>query len=173
MYNLSEELKKTAVSLGMCKEHIAKWDHNTPTELLMHYASMPEWCFEHNFPSKQLLLDKFSQEDINTCGIYIDQDMSNRVLPSDIIILHDCTGVLSVSNYEVLRVYLFGNSDIEFVVDKNACLAIDCYNDSSLKVDSNDNAKCLIYQYGQNMITIVNDNDKIKLIDKRWQEKQV
>ena len=149
---LSEQLRQDAILAGLCQNHIDKWGEMSVEQLIAYYKANPDWCLERNFPTISFMNEHFKTNEVMEMGVYINQkDMKwAYALPkgNNQLIFNNCTGRLTIDEWSVARIFVGLDSHLEITVKDNACLILDYYDTSAIKVINKSKGKVNVYQYG-------------------------
>lgn len=150
--DISKDLRQQALQIGMCEKYQKQWKDASLEDLIGYYISEAEYVIENKYPSKDYIKNNFPLELINKHGVYIDQNMTPQKIEKNIIICNDCEGEIHVGGHDVLRCYLSLNSNIMFIVDGDARLFVDAYDNSNATILQEGNSKATVYNYGNGII---------------------
>lgn len=163
--NLSDILKTKAIEKDLCEEHTNKWHKMDKSELIKYYVKNIDWCIERDYPGKDFIQKNFTQEELNSNGIYIGQCISEINMNShESLILIDCYGNISFPKHHVCRCYLSHNSTVSLNVTDRCCVFIDMYDDCTISITTIGNARAIVYTYGDNKVTF---NENVKIVKKK------
>lgn len=162
---LSDALKESAISLGMCEQGIAGWlDYKSLDDLCEHYWEGIEFIINHpGWPSDKWLLDKIGTPVLNRHGIYVGQEIGVRN-PERIVLNGRCNGKIVAADFSAPDIYVRNDSDILVNAQDAAIVHINVYDKANVKVNCDRFAQCYIYKYGGNVET--EGKGKIVLRDK-------
>ncbi|MEG0560699.1 MAG: hypothetical protein RR513_09330 [Muribaculaceae bacterium] len=157
MKNLSKQLLKEAVSLGLCTPFTNSWIDRGIIGFIDFYKRNPDWCLEVKYPSDHILAENFNNEITRSKGVYYNQNhiditCINNSTTAAIYILIKCDGILRVKGNDVVRCYISRESNVAFEIQDDAILYIDVYDDSKIKINKKDNSKYKIF-YGNSKCT--------------------
>ena len=130
--------------------------------LLRLYKLHVDYCFDNDFPSKQMLLDNASKEQLNSVGFYIDQKADVKNVPS-IIALGESELNLNVDGYSVCEVYAKNSSILNIKASGSSFVMVDVFNDVVLKAGATENAIITVNVYGN---ANVEASGNVKVIEK-------
>ena len=93
---LKEQLINTAHAKGICAEGYKQMLGSTDANAMVdYYVQNPDWCLEGDFPTLQMLTDKFS--DCEDKGVFVNKTFHGEVLNDlQTYILHNCKGAIKV-----------------------------------------------------------------------------
>lgn len=145
---LSDALKESAISLGMCEQGIAGWlDYKSLDDLCEHYWEGIEFIINHpGWPSNKWLLDKVGITTLNKHDIYVEQNIEVKN-PNRIVLNGTCKGRIFASDFSAPDIYVRHNSDIEVKITDASIAHINVYDNAKVKVHCGRFAKCYIYKY--------------------------
>lgn len=146
---LSEALKQSAVSLGMCDEGIAGWlKYKSLDDLCEHYWEGIEFIIDHpGWPSNEWLIDNVGRKRLGQHDIYVDEEV-NVFNPYHAVFNGKCSGKVIAERYSAPELYIRNDSDITVYAKDTAILHINIYDSAKVTVHCDDFAKCTIYRYG-------------------------
>lgn len=158
--NVSKQLKNTAISLGICKEHADKWDNDWTTEDLVNYfMTNPNWCLKRHFPSHEILKRNFNNTFVQSKGVFVDSDVTLRAVDSSYVFLNCRSGIITK---DVCRLYFGIGGVARIIVESNGYLTVDVYDDVDLDIELRDNSsKLVVFQYGDRTPKVKGKNFKI------------
>lgn len=162
---LSDALKESAISLGMCEQGVAEWlDYKSLDDLCEHYWEGIEFIINHpGWPSNKWLTDKVGLPILNRHGIYVDQAI-NVSNPNRIVLNGASKGKIFATDFSAPDIYVRHDSDVEIKITDASIVHINVYNNAKVKVHCERFAKCYIYKYGGNVVA--DGEGKIILRDK-------
>lgn len=163
---LSQALKESAMSLGMCEDGISSWlDYKSLDELCEHYWEGIEFIIQHpGWPSNKWLLDNVGITTLNNHGIYIDDNVV-ETSPKRMVFNGHCVGKVFAEGFSAPDLYVRNDSEVEVTATDASIVHVNVYDDARLNVRCDKFAKCFIYQYGG---TVTYEGEgKVVLRDKR------
>ncbi len=164
---LNQYILKEARINGICAEWATLIDHsNSKDELMEMYVKGIDFCLEHDFPSNQDLLKLGGPDFIAKYGVYVNQDcefQDKRFL----VLLGACKSKACYTGYSIGQVYLKGTSSLSCDVAENAFIIIDCFDETSISVNSSNDSKVLVNLYGNAKIMHSSTgNGMVKIVHK-------
>lgn len=146
---LSEALKESAISLGMCDEGIAGWlKYKSLDELCEHYWEGIEFIIDHpGWPSNKWLIDKVGKPTLHAHDIYVDDEVDVQN-PFHAVFNGKCTGTVNADNFSAPELYVRHNSEITVNAKDAAILHINLFDNAKIIVHCDRFATCTIYKYG-------------------------
>lgn len=146
---LSDALKESAMSMGMCDDGIAEWgDYKTLDELCEHYWEGIEFIINHpGWPTNKWLLDNIGIATLHAHGIYIDDNIAVEN-PQRMVLNGHCKCEIFARGFSTPEIYLRHDSNIELVITDGAIVHINMYDNARLKIRCGRFASCYVYQYG-------------------------
>lgn len=162
---LSQALKESAMSLGMCDNGISEWgDYATLDELCEHYWDGIEFIINHpGWLTNKWLVENVGIATLNLHGIYINEDF-NIENPERLALNGTCKGKVSASGFSTPEIYLRHEGELSIDITDNSIVHISMYDNTKLKVNCDNYAKCYIYRYGGSVET--SGNGKVIVRDK-------
>ncbi len=149
--DISKELKKEAVSLGLCTEWTNEWRNSTKDELVDKYIRGIDFCIEHNYPSCEYMKKHF-QGVMQKHGVFVDDDVELEN-PKIMIANGKTSGWLIYNSYSVGTIYVRHDSNLTIEASENAILAIETYDNCNISIFQRDKAKVFVYNHGGNIQT--------------------
>lgn len=144
--NVSEELKKKAISVGLCKEWTEEWGSPDKDELCNKYVRGIDFAIEHNFPSVSYMKANFNGI-MQKHGIYASEDLSLHN-PNMVIANGECRGTVYFDRFSVGRMYVRHGSNLQINVSDNAKVFISLYDDAKIEIDCSGFGKVYVYRHG-------------------------
>jgi len=142
--NLSKELKRQAVSLGLCQEWTEGWGNPDKDELVQKYLNGIDFCIGHNYPSNEFIKQYFG-EIAERNGVFTDTDIHLENIP--LLVLNGaCTGEVELNGYTVGTIYIRHDSEVRIIVKDYAIAFIRLYDKAKIWVESE--SRAFVYQYG-------------------------
>lgn len=143
--NLSNKLKKQAVSLGLCEKWTNGWGNPSKDELVEKYIKGIDFCIEHNYPGNDFIKKHFGVT-AEKYGIFTDKFI--ELYNPDITVLNgSCVGSIVFDGYSVGTIYIRHDSNVRIVCRDQAFISIRLYDKAFVSL-INDRAKVYLYQYG-------------------------
>lgn len=149
--DISKELKKEAINLGICTEWTEKWGNPTKDELVDKYVRGIDFCIKHNYPSCEYMKKHFDGV-MQKHGVFVDEniDLQNTRI---VIANGKTSGKIVYDSYSVGTLYVRHDSDLAIEVSGHAFVAIETYDDCNISVFQRDEAKVFVYNHGGNIQT--------------------
>lgn len=93
---LKEKLINTANAKGICAEgHKRMLESADKGALVNYYVENPDWCLERDFPTLQMLSEKFA--DCEDKGVFVNKTFNGEVLNDlQTYVFHNCKGTIKV-----------------------------------------------------------------------------
>ena len=149
--DISKELKKEAINLGLCTEWTEKWGNPTKDELVDKYVRGIDFCIKHDYPSCEYMKKHFDRV-MQKHGVFVDEDIDLQ--NTRIIIANGRTSVrISYDSYSVGTLYARHDSDLTVEVSGHAFVSIETYDDCNISVFQRDGAKVFVYNHAGNIQT--------------------
>ena len=150
--NLSQQLRQDAMAAGLCEPHADDWNKESVYDLVEYYKANPDWCLERQYPTYQFLCGNFSTAEVQKQGVYVGLTECTLLLDKPdgfpVHIFNQCSGTVTIENWDVGRVYVALGSKMKFVVKDNAGLILDYYDDSEIEIIHESKGRVTVYQYG-------------------------
>lgn len=149
--DISKELKKEAISLGLCTEWTNEWGKPTKDELVDKYVKGIDFCIEHNYPSCEYMKKHFDGV-MQKHGVFVNDniDLQNSKM---VIANGKTSGKIIYNAYSVGTIYARHDSDLTIEVSGNAFVSIETYDNCNVSVFQKDQSKVFIYNHGGNIQT--------------------
>lgn len=145
--NISEDLKKQAIDLGLCEQWTNTWSDKLDKEfLVMKYVKGIKWCMDNHFPTIKYMVENFTGV-MKKYGVYISELLNIENEPT-IILKGECEADLVYDNYNVGTIWIGDNSNVKMKVSENAIVYIHTYDKCSLQICAVDKSKVIIYNHG-------------------------
>ena len=146
MNNLSETLKKQAVSLGLCKKWTEEWGDCDQQELIDKYIKGIDFCIENQYPSNEFIKANFDRSLLNQNLIFVDEYLDIKDAASGVYILNgECSGTLYFREWSAATIYVRHNSEVTVVADDFAKVFVRVYDDARADVLELDDATVKVY----------------------------
>lgn len=119
--------------------------------LVKVWRGWPEYLYEHSEIALKFLRRFLTPDDMQRLSeesLFVDyagEKMLNNTNP--VFIIGDSDVKLSMKNYAVAKIYLFGAAKVEVRVSEKAIVNIEAFNDSSVVVNNEAHGRCTVYQY--------------------------
>lgn len=149
--DISKELKKEAISLGLCQEWTNEWGKPTKDELVDKYVRGIDFCIEHNYPSCEYMKKHFDGV-MQNHGVFVNDniDLQNSKM---VIANGKTSGKIIYNSYSVGTIYARHDSDLTIEASGNAFVSIETYDNCNVSVFQRDQSKVFIYNHGGNIQT--------------------
>lgn len=135
-----------AMQNNICTPWAEKISHaRSVDDLLKMYVAGIDFCLEHDFPSNADLVT-LGGDHINQYGIYVDQTIKLTDRPF-IVLLGRSSGTVKYSGFNTAQIFLKHNSSSNILVQGNASVIIDCFDDSVLNIEVSDYATAFLNVY--------------------------
>lgn len=145
--NISEDLKKQAINLGLCTEWTNEWGKPTKDELVDKYVRGIDYCIEHNYPSCDYMKKHFDGV-MQNHGVFVDDVVDGKNY-RDLICNGSTKGKIIYDNFNVCNwMYIRHNSDMEIKVTENAYVTIHIYDNAKLKISNTSTRRVVVFQHG-------------------------
>lgn len=110
--DLSEQLKREAISLGLCREWQGEWKDGTDRHALLEkYKRGIDFCIANDWPDKDFVKEHFG-DIIHEHGIYVDEEVAIDDAKGRIILLGKCKGYVVSRGWSVSDIYIFHDSEL-------------------------------------------------------------
>lgn len=139
---INSELRKKAISLGLCNEWQNNWQNDwTEDKMIAKYKEGVDFCLANNYPSNEFIKHNFSQKALRSGGLLIDEKYSvdNRRTfvvrgRSEITARYngDCLGVAYVADNSTLNITARNRSHVIVHILGNAHVNASQYDNATL-----------------------------------------
>lgn len=149
--NVSEDLKKQAIELGLCEKWTKTWGDNRHKELLlMKYVKGIKWCMDRGFPTIAYMKEHFDGV-MEKYGVYLSGLI---VLDNEttLVLKGDCKASLTYGDYSVGTAWIGDNADVEIKVSGKAIVYVHAYDNCRVKITAKDKSKVVVYKTSGSVI---------------------
>jgi len=164
MSNINKQLTKDATRAGICAEWHKRMAETTDFgEFMNMYYKGIDFCIKNKFPTLEYIRKNLKGK-TESYGGFIDEEM--RVESLKYSVARGTTrGTAVYKNFDVCRIFLFEDSEVEVHVSGNAFVMVDLYDNAKVSIIATDEGKATVMQHGGE-VNIINDNGKIKILKK-------
>jgi hypothetical protein len=145
---LSSDLKKQAISLGLCEQWQNTWGNPNEQELINKFLHGINFCLAHNYPSNEFIKKNFDEEVLHRNNIYVDCDIQRRNPRQIVVVQGKSTGLIMYDGYNTADVYVRHDSDIVVDCTRMSKIFISVYDNAKVKVIQKDGATVYVYTHG-------------------------
>lgn len=166
MKSIGKELAKRAKQNGICQE----WHKELKTtedkdKLLEMYVSGIDFCLANNYPSNDYIRENFVGM-MEKHGVHLDEDLK-CVNDRTVVALGKCTGSIEINGFTASEVFIKHESKLILLVEDNAFVMLDMFDDSELVIIAKGNAKVCVNRYGGKVESISDgENTVVKIKEK-------
>ncbi|MDR2652266.1 MAG: hypothetical protein LBC68_08130 [Prevotellaceae bacterium] len=167
MKSISKELAKRAKELGICKDwHERLKSTDDKREMITMYIKGIDFCLANDYPDNDYIVANFG-EIMHDFGIFVDSDIDLKNTER-CIALGKTRGKIEVTDYNVCEIFVKHNSELTIIAKDNAFVVIDIFNNSTIHIQAQNNAKICINKYIGAIIRgrVQIDNAVIKINEK-------
>lgn len=160
--NLSDEMKISARTIGLCDEWYGEWkDNSSKDEMIQKFVRGIDFCIEHDFPSVKIMKERFGDR-MHYHGVYADEKVT---LNNDIkVILNgSCDAKAEYNSHGTGDIYVRHNSILHIEACDNARVFINVYDNAKVDAVQSGKAKIFVYLHGGSCT----HGDGVKIRDKR------
>lgn len=143
--SISEELKRKAIELGLCKEWTEAWKNPDLDSLCEMFISGIDFCIKNDYPTCEYIKKNFGEIAENH-GIYVDTQVS-VTNPDTAILLGTAKGYIELTGYVTRDIYVRHDCEAEIYLTDNSMAFIRVFDNSKVKVINNSQNKAFIYKY--------------------------
>lgn len=145
--DLSDKMKKEAVSLGLCAQWTAEWANNTDKDALVEkYVNGIDFCIANDWPSVDEMKRYFDGV-MQRHGVYADEHVV--VTNPRIAILNGHSDArISMDRHGAATIYVRHKSCLTLTAKGLSKAFVHIYDGAEVSVDCQEHAKCFVYQHG-------------------------
>lgn len=152
------------MAVGHCAKSQADL-HNTHGDIkgmVHYYFYYIRQCIQKAFPSLEYMRTQLGAEAAQHGG-YIDQHGSINQPQRDMAFIGNCQCQFTCAGYDIHRIWVQHNSQLDITATDNSHLFIDCFGSSTIhvRVDS-PTAKVTVHLYGNSNCTVSGNTDRVK-----------
>lgn len=146
---LIEQLKKDGIDKGLCQLWQGKLKAGLTTEELAKlYIQGIDFCISNDYPTLDFLRKHFKGQ-CEPFGVYVDDDIDYAYNKPDMVLNGDCRAIIGYGEYSVSRLYVRHTSEIIVVVEDNAMLTLDVFDNAKVHLMvTSPKAKVIVNTYG-------------------------
>ena len=147
--NISEELKRQAVSLNLCQEWTDEWKSWEDKQALIDkYLRGIDFCIKHDYPTLSYIKENFEKELLAENRIFADEDLSLNNMSGVYVLLGKCTGSLEIGGFGVCTIYVRHESDVKIRASKLANVFVNVHDRGKVEVEQIGCSKAYVYMHG-------------------------
>ena len=148
---INKELRSLAIAKGLCEEWQNDWirDKNKH-ELVSMFIKGIDFCIINEYPSISYIKQNFKDVIHDHC-LFVDEDVSLKN-ERTIVLNGRCNANVIYDKYSVGQIYIRHNSKLLLLAKDNCRVFIMTHDKSSIKVQTQGNAKASIFEYGTGSI---------------------
>lgn len=143
--SVSEELKKKAIALDLCKEWTDGWVNPNLDELCEMFISGIDFCIKNDYPSLEYIKKHFGVIAENH-GIFVDTEI-NLHNPDVAILMGSTKGSIKLSGYTSRDIYVRHNCEVNIKVKDKAKAFIRVFDNAKVTVENESSSRVFVYQY--------------------------
>lgn len=134
MENLRETLKRQAESLNACKKGLRNFPE-TEQGMIERWKGNLDFAIENNFPSVEVIRDKFDRSLLHDNLIFVDEHLSLDDAPSGVYVLNgECSGTLHFREWAAATVYVRHTSKVSIIAEDFAKVFVRVYDEAEVNV---------------------------------------
>lgn len=162
---LSADLKKRAIALGLCRQWQRDWTTEDKSILCDMYIDGLDFCIINNYPTTEYMKENFDGI-MQNHGIYVDEKVSiNGAKLLVYVINGESTGDIVLDNFDICDVYIRHNSDINIIAKGQSSIYINVFDNAKVNVTQTGSlSRVNVYKHGDN-VSIVADGKNIQVKD--------
>lgn len=163
MDTLIQQLKDTGNARGLCRPWRLKLKEGMSVEQMATlYIQGIDFCISEDYPTLEFLRSNFKGQ-CEPFGIFVDDDVTERINAPDTVLNGACRAVLEYNEYSVSRAFIRNNSQVAINVSDNAIVTIDAFDNSNLAIaTAGTNARVLVNLYGNAQVECFGSGIQIK-----------
>lgn len=143
---VSDELRKLAISKGLCKEWQSDWNtQKNIDELCDMFIKGIKFCAFHRYPSPEYLEEKFG-DDIVKHGIYANRRIEEEN-PKIVVGKGTTSGNIIFNGFSFGIVHALDQSTLNITVKDNAIVWVYVYNNACVTIDSSSINYVRVHRY--------------------------
>lgn len=165
MNTIAKELAKQAKVKGICKEWHKQLKSLTDKRAMVDmYIRGIDFCLSNEFPNNEYIRDNFKGV-MEEKGVFLDDNI-NLVNFRRCVALGKSKGSVKVTCYKVCEVFAKHESNLNIIVEDNAFVEIDMFDNSVVSVTSSGKAKVHINRYGGDLTFDQREESIVKVVEK-------
>lgn len=165
---VSLELKKRAISLGLCSEWTNDWRDSSKDSLCDMYVRGIDFCIANSYPTNEFMKDNFDGV-MQNHGIFVDNKLSygtTSVKPRTIIANGRCKGYVNYDKNSVGEIYVRHDSCLNIVVGGSSRVFVNVFDHAKVSIKMLDSmSEVVIYRYSKSCIISVVDGGNVRIKD--------
>lgn len=143
--NLSDIMKKEAISHGLCKQWTDEWGDGVGIDgLIDKFVRGIDFCIREDWPSVSQMKEFLPEANIH--GVYIDQHGISVRNPHILILNGDCDGNVFVDE-GVSTIWVRHTSRVYVRVRRGGCAFVRVLDESRVKIDCGFFSDCKAFVY--------------------------
>lgn len=146
---LSETLKLTAISLGLCEEWTREWKPCDQQELIKKYLRGIDFCIKHNYPTPEFITSNFDDKLLEFNGIYVGKKVVVDNAKGMYVFRGDTHGEFTFPSFGAGEIYLCENSTLKLTANPLSKVFINMYGDSKATIETLPGSKVYVYTHGE------------------------
>lgn len=151
MDRLNTELKRKAVSLGLCAQWTGEWTEKDKDELCEMYIRGLDFCIAHDYPKNEYMKYHFDGI-MQKHGVYVDDKIS--IHGHGISVYNGHTeGEVYFDGYDVGTLHVRHDSVLTISAKGHSKVFVSVYDKAYITVMQSEDAKVYVYQKGGDVIT--------------------
>lgn len=145
---LSDKMKNEAVSLGLCAQWTAEWeDNSSKDEMVEKFVNGIDFCIARDWPSVDVIKKKFGGV-IHKHGVYADENIALRNPSNTVILCGNCNADITLDGMAACEIYVRHGSVLHLKTNDFARAFVNVLDDATVNVESADDSRTFVYQYG-------------------------
>lgn len=149
--NLSDKMKEEAVSLGLCAQWTADWDHEcSKDEMVLKFVNGIDFCIARNWPSVEEM-KAFFGDVMNKHDVYVDEKVIRKA-PETMILNGECEANVETEWMNTSEIYVRHTSMLHLKVRGLSRAFVNLHDAGELYVECDEGSKCFVYQYGGEIV---------------------
>lgn len=166
MNTVAKELAKQAKLKGICEEWHEELKGLTDKRAMIDmYIRGLDFCLSNEFPDNQYIRENFKGV-MEDKGVFLDDNVS-LVNFRRCIALGKTQGEIKITGYKVCEVFAKHESNLNIIIEDNAFVEIDMFDNSVVSVISLGKSKVHINHYGGTLTFDEREESIIKVVEKK------
>lgn len=149
---LNKALRDRARDLGLCDKWYDEWDKDcTRQELIEKYLKGIDFCIKHDYPKLYFIKTFFPNEQLAMNGIFVDENI-DALNVNTAVALGKSTGTIRYEGQHAGTIYTRHESSIEVTAMEGARVFVEVWDDSKVKVITDEESKAFVYWHGGEIV---------------------
>ena len=160
--NVNKELRKTAISFGLCQQWQDGWKNDWNREKMVDkFFEGMDFCLKYHFPSNQFIKDNFDIDFRRKSNVLVD-DKWSLLNPLRALVLGNTTTTMRFNARNHSTVYIRDNSDVKILASGTAFVIVHVLDMANVRVEKKDDARVVIINHSKDSVIIADSNIIVK-----------